>query len=294
MDSLFEKIRSFELKSVERSKLIKLREILQGKSLICAFSGGIDSSLLLIFSKAWANRVLAITIASEFIPKFEIDNAIKFSKKFDIEHDILTLDILDNEKICSNPKNRCDICKKHIFEILLKMAKINNADFVVDGTNISDLNVFRPGIQALKELAILSPFVEAGITKTEIINITKELELPSGDLPPMACLASRIPYNRQINKEILKKIEEAEDFLRNKIIGLEKSPLRVRYDEIEKDIPMARIEVDPQFLPELVSPKNREEIVKYFMNIGFYYILADLSGFDSGKMDRLLTKKGQK
>ncbi len=294
MDSLFDKIRSLEIQSVEKSKLTKLRDILQGKSVICAFSGGIDSSLLLIFSKVWANRVLAITIASEFIPKYEIENASKFSKQFGIDHDILTVDILENQKISGNPKNRCYICKKQIFEILLKIAKINNTDFVLDGTNLSDCDMIRPGFQALKELAVRSPFVEAKITKSDIINISKELKLPSGDLPPMACLASRVPYNKQITKEILTKIEKAEEFLRTNIRGIEKSPLRVRYDEIEKDIPMARIEVDPEFLPEIVAAKNRQEIVKYFESIGFCYTLADLSGFESGKIDRLLKNRGQK
>ena len=294
MEQLIEKIRSLSIHSLEQTKLLKLKEILEGKSILCAFSGGIDSSLLLIFSKVWAGKVLAVTIASEFIPKYEINNAMEFTKQFGIDHDILTVDLLENEEISSNPKNRCYICKHQIFDILLKIAKINQMDFVVDGSNYSDLDVHRPGMMALKELGIISPFLQAEITKKEIIAISKELELPSAVLPPMACLASRIPYNRKISKDILEMIEKAEDFLRTEIQGLSTTPLRVRYDELENDLRIARIEVNPDFIPALVSQINREKILKYFENLGFYYVLVDLAGFESGKLDRLLKLKEKK
>jgi uncharacterized protein len=287
-------LKTLKVKSIDTEKLKKLKAILENKSLLCAFSGGVDSSLMLIAAKAWGKQVLAITIASEFVPMFEIKNAEEFTKRYNIDHDVLSLDILEYEEVAHNQNDRCYYCKSKVYYALLKIAKIHNLDFVIDGTNFSDIAVYRPGLKALKELNIVSPFSDAAITKQDIIALSEELNLPSQNIPQMACLATRIPYGVPITREILEMIENAESFLRSKIPGISKTPIRVRYEDMINDIKAARIEVQPQFVPIIASPEYREKILEYFEELGFKYVMLDLSGFESGKIDRLINNNGSK
>jgi len=183
-------------------------------NLAVAFSGEADSTLLLKAAQlALKENVLAITVKTPYIPALEIDEAITFTKQHNIRHKILDFPFL--VKLKDNPKDRCYLCKLHLFNFMLKEAQKENIEILADGTNVDDLNDYRPGLKALKELQIKSPFLELNITKPEIRRISLQMGLPTWEKPAYACLLTRIPYGQEIKNGELKRIEEAENYLRN-------------------------------------------------------------------------------
>lgn len=252
--------------------------LLSLENVIIAFSGGVDSTFLLKTAhEVLKNNVLAITIKSDFIPEREIKSAINFCEKEKIKHSILELNILDNQDIKKNPTNRCYFCKKEVFTKILEIANQHNIIHILEGSNLDDNNDYRPGKKAVLELNIKSPLEKFGFTKDEIRILSKKLNLEIFDKPSFSCLASRFAYGEEINKENLKMIELAENFLLN----LNFKQLRVR---VHKNI--ARIEVMPQEFEKLIN--NRIEIVNYFKKLGFLYITMDLIGYRLGSMNETI------
>ncbi|MBC7333889.1 MAG: ATP-dependent sacrificial sulfur transferase LarE [Actinobacteria bacterium] len=259
-------------------KIKRLKEILTGmKSVVVAFSGGVDSSLLLKLAiESLGKNVIAVTAKSPTFPEREIEEATKIARMFGCKHMIINSNELQIEEFKTNPKNRCYYCKKELFSNLISIKNDNGFDFVVDGTNFDDSTTFRPGMQASKELGIRSPLLESSLTKQEIREYSKEIGLPTWDRPAFACLASRIPYGQKITSSKLRKIEEAESFL----LFLGFKQVRVRYHE-----PVARIEVEKDKIPEILDKTLREKIIAKLKEIGFKYITIDLEGYRSGSMD---------
>ena len=178
-----------------------------------AFSGGVDSAYLLYAAKKYAKEVVAYYVKTAFQPQFEWEDAKRLSEELDVAMTTITLDILADETIASNPRNRCYYCKRHIFDAIKKQALRDGYSILLDGTNASDDVNDRPGMKALKELEVLSPLRMCGLTKEEIRILSKEASLFTWDKPAYACLATRVPTGEVITEDKLKATECAESYL---------------------------------------------------------------------------------
>lgn len=253
------------------------------KSVLVAYSGGADSTFLLkIAQEELKDRVLAVTLKSEIHPLSEITVAKKMVQKFKVKHLIIDTEILLNKEFINNPKERCYICKKELFSQIKEIAKKHNLNFIIDGSNNDDLDDYRPGMKAIRELKVRSPLQEALLTKDDIRLLSKEMDLPTWNKPSNSCLATRIPYGDKITLEKLKRIEQAEEFIHN--LGIEQVRVRCHNN-------LARIEVREKDLIFLLKEDLRKRIITQFKKLGFVYITLDLQGYRSGSMNEGLKEK---
>ncbi len=246
-------------------KLVKLKDYIKNlNSVAVAFSAGVDSTFLLKTAHEVLNdNVIALSANSPLFPKRELILARDFCKKNNIRHIIVDFDI---EDIKHNPLNRCYICKKRIFSKFLKLAQENKIQYVLEGTNFDDINDFRPGLQAIRELGIKSPLLEIGFTKDEIRLISNNQK------SSFACLASRFEYGQEITKEMLEAVEKAEDILYNAHF----KQFRVRVHS-----KIARIEVLSEDFNKLIELN----LYSRFKKLGFDYVTMDLKGYRTGSMN---------
>nr|BAL56335.1 hypothetical protein HGMM_F36B04C38 [uncultured Acetothermia bacterium]BAL60124.1 hypothetical protein HGMM_OP4C760 [Candidatus Acetothermum autotrophicum] len=262
-----------------QQKLQALRELVRSYgSAIVAFSGGVDSSVVLAVAKQeLGERVLAVTAHSPVYAQRELEAAKSCAQQLGVPHEIIFTRELDDPRYINNPPTRCFHCKQELFSKLTELARARGFAVVLDGTNASDIGDFRPGMRALKDYNVKSPLLEVGLTKPEVREIARVLKLPTAEKPAMACLASRLPYGSAITPEKLKQIEHAEEFL----FSLGFSQVRVRhYNE------MARIEVPPHEMAQLLA--NRDAITARLKELGFRYVTLDLAGYRSGSMNEAL------
>lgn len=261
---------------VENIKYKGLVEYLKSLgSVVVAFSGGVDSTFLLRAAKeALGDKVIAVTVVSPYIPKWEIEEAVAITKNMKIQHKFIEVPII--EEIRLNPKERCYLCKKNIFSMIKEEARKENMDFVLDGTNADDTKDYRPGIRALKELNIKSPLLENNLTKEDIRIFSKELGLGTWDKPAYACLLSRIPYDEEIKIDELNKIEKSEKYL----MGLGFKGVRVRS---HRDL--ARIELQKKDIVKVFKDELMELISKELKNFGYKYVTLDLEGYKMGSLN---------
>ncbi|MFX1296679.1 MAG: ATP-dependent sacrificial sulfur transferase LarE [Promethearchaeota archaeon] len=264
--------------SIEK-KIQKIREDLQGKKVLVAFSGGVDSSVATWLAKEFCAKVLAVTVISKTNPPGEIEEAKCIAKELGVDWRTIKINELNNPNFQTNPYNRCYYCKKELMEALRQLAEAERLEFIIDGTNADDLKDFRPGTLALQELSIKSPLAEAGITKKEIRMIAKEYNLSVYDKPSMACLSSRIPYGEPITEKKLEMIFKAEMIIR-KLIGVK--VVRLRYHGC-----IARIEVHPDERVKFFDQTVLDQVVNELKKLGFVYITLDLQGYRSGAMNEL-------
>ena len=262
-------------------ELIRLLEKLDGVAV--AFSGGVDSTFLLYAAKeALGDRVVAAIGKSPIHARWEHEEAVAFAEHLGVRVRVLETEEMQNAEFLQNPENRCYICKKAIMGTLLKVAKQEGFNHVVEGSNKDDLGDFRPGMDALRELGIDSPLLEVGLGKQEIRGLSKMLELPTWNRPSMACLASRIPYGSPITTSKLDRIEKTE----RAIAKLGFSQLRVRD---HGDI--ARIEVEPKDIPKIATDSLRLSIIEAGRSAGYIYVCLDLQGYRTGALNEVLKNK---
>ena len=262
-------------------KLEKLTSVLREYgSVLVAFSGGVDSSLLLKEAvDTLGDKAAAFTEASPLHQSWELTEARELAKGLGVRHIVLEADELDNPEFAANPVNRCYLCKQVIYGGAIRIAAELGLAVIADGSNVDDLQDYRPGRQALAEMNIKSPLLEAGLTKAEIRAASRILGLPTWNRQPLACLASRFPYGTTITVKKLRQVEKCETFLRSE--GLQ--TFRVRYHG-----DTARIEVSSADIARLAESPLRERVVAQCKAAGFTYVAVDLEGFRSGSMNELL------
>jgi uncharacterized protein len=259
-------------------KVSDLKKVLEGYgSVAVAFSGGVDSSFLAKVSRdLLGENAVALTIDTPFVPRSETAETTRIAGQIGIRHSILVLPDID-ASILSNSRERCYLCKRRLFTELLNTAGDMGLQHLIEGSNLDDLDDFRPGMRALRELDVKSPLIEARLTKADIRDASKSLGLSTWDKPSMACLASRIPYDQEITPEILTMVEQAEAYLRQKGIR----QLRVRcHDDL------ARIEVSPEERKAFFSAQFMDETAAALKKIGFRYVAIDADGYRTGKLNQ--------
>jgi uncharacterized protein len=264
-------------------KLSKLKEVVSKlESVVVAFSGGVDSTLVAkVCYDALKGNSMAVTARSETYPDFEFKEAQTLAKEIGIQHLVIDTSELAIEGFANNPPERCYFCKTELFGKLKDIAKQHGFLNVADGANLDDTQEFRPGLKASKELKVRSPLKEAGLTKKDIREVSKMLNLPNWNKPAYACMSSRFPYGQSITEEKLSMVSKAEKYLR--CLGLVQ--FRVRHHET-----IARIEVLPEDIHILTNSPAREELTAKFKEIGFTYVALDLEGYRSGSMNEVLSK----
>lgn len=264
------------------NKLDILKDIIrEKKKLAVAFSGGVDSTFLLkVAHDVLKENVISITARSSTYPEREYREALQFVEKLGVRHITITSEELEIEGFSANPANRCYFCKKELFTKIAELAKAEGISYVADGSNIDDLGDYRPGMQAVNELGVISPLKEAGMSKEDIRKLSKDLGLPTWDKQPFACLASRFPYGQEITKEKLEMIDKAEQYLLD--MGLKQVRVRFHTD-------VARIEVAADERVRFFNEKVMDEVYMKLKEIGFKYVSLDLKGYRTGSMNEVLS-----
>jgi len=277
---------------VIEQKWDRLRTLLRGmKHAVLAYSGGVDSSLLLrATAEIMGPRLIAVTAVSETYPPGELEAAKELARTLGVTHRVIHTEELASEEFTLNSPERCYFCKKELYGKLKKIAEAEGICCILDGSNTDDLDDFRPGRKAAEEFSVRSPLVESGLSKSDVRELARFLNLPVWDKPSLACLSSRIPYGTRITPDILKTVQTAEDHLRE--IGFRQ--VRVRHHGT-----IARIEIEREDFQRLLSDDAVLKITAALKGLGYTYVCLDLEGYRTGSLNEGLggektAKRGKK
>ena len=249
-------------------------------SVAVAYSSGVDSTFLLKTAhEVLGDKAVAITVQSSLFPKRELEEAIAFCEEGKIRHIIIELNELEDMEFTKNPINRCYLCKKKVFKMIKEAAIENGLQYVVEGSNMDDLNDYRPGMKAIVELEIKSPLRVAGLSKNEIRKLSQAAGLKTYCKPSFACLASRFVYGEAITEEKLLMVDQAEQLLLD--LGFHQFRVRIHGT-------LARIEVLPEEFDKMMKVETREKIASAFRSYGFSYVTMDLTGYRMGSMNEVI------
>lgn len=246
-----------------------------------AFSGGVDSTFVLkvAVDALGAENVVAVTGVSGSVATSELEDAKRLAHLIGARHVQIDPGEFDDPNYLANPTNRCYYCKTALYTRMATVLREHNLDAAVNGTNMDDLGDYRPGLQAAGEHGVLSPCVEAGLTKQEIRELSKSLGLPTHDKPAAPCLSSRVPYGEAITSEKLRMIEKGEAYLRS--LGIRESRVRHHGE-------LARLEVPVEWIERLASAEYRDGVDREFRTIGYRYVTIDVRGLRSGSLNEVI------
>ena len=263
----------------EKYELLKSALLSYG-SIVVAFSGGVDSTFLLkVAHDLLGDQAVAVTAAPVFVPRREQNEALSFCSEQKIRQIIIPAEQLNIDSIRHNPPDRCYHCKREIFGKILEVAAQNGISTVAEGSNLDDTGDYRPGMRAIHELGIVSPLLEAGLTKAEIRQLSQELGLETWNKPSFACLASRFVYGEAITDKRLSMVDQAEQTLLD--LGFRQFRVRIHGD-------LARIEILPEEFAQIMKAETRDRITRNLKEYGFSYVTLDLTGYRTGSMNEVL------
>lgn len=252
-------------------------------SVAVAFSSGVDSTFLLYAAKeALGEKVIAVTASSSSFPKRELKEANDYCEQLGVEQVIINTKELEIEGFAQNPKNRCYLCKRAIFNSIIEVARAEGMNEILEGSNLDDDGDYRPGLQAIKELGIKSPLRTLGFSKQEIRDLSEYFNIPTWNKPSFACLASRFPYGEMITEEKLSMVDKAEQLL----LDMGFSQLRVRIHGS-----MARIELLPDEFDKFMNESVRLTVYDRLKQYGFSYVALDIIGYRTGSMNEVIGDK---
>jgi len=270
--------RETEMNETLKNKFDNLIESLkETRSLAIAFSGGIDSTVLLFAAKkALDNNTLAITIKSPLHPPDETEEASALAKKLGIRHITTETNELEIPDFALSPPERCYLCKSHRFKIINTIANEHGFKTIADGTVQDDLHDFRPGRKAAEEQGIISPLAQAGLSSRDVRKIAQSFNLPNKDKPSESCLAMRFPVGHAISTSFLSRVMLAEAFIKQ--LGFTTCRVRTHND-------IARIEVLPEEMQKLWEQDTQNKINEKLLSLGYRYVAVDIAGYKTGNMN---------
>jgi uncharacterized protein len=266
-----------------RSKYEDLvRRIRSAESALVAFSGGVDSALLAFLAhQVLGSRSLAITADSPSVPRRQLEEATRFATAMGLAHEIVATHEVDDPHYQENAGDRCFFCKTELYGKMRQMAKQRGYAVVFDGTNADDGGDHRPGMTAAEQHGVQSPLLESGMSKADIRQLSQLAELPTWDKPASACLASRVAYGIEVTREVLDRIEQGEEAVRQ--LGFRQ--FRVRHHGT-----LVRIEVSPEELRRALDPGMAARFVEIFKALGYAFVSLDLEGYRSGSLNAALIR----